>query len=72
MAKLDNHGLPITTASDAAAAYYREGIALLQSTWPGAAERLDAAIEADPDFALAHAARARLHAIWRNRPKPGR
>lgn len=33
------------------------------SGWPGAAEKLDAAIEADPDFALAHAARARLHAI---------
>lgn len=33
------------------------------SAWPGAGEALDAAIAADPDFALAHAARARLHAI---------
>ncbi len=31
--------------------------------WPGAAEALDAAVAADPDFPLAHAARARLHAI---------
>jgi hypothetical protein len=33
------------------------------AAWPGAEEQLDAAIAADPDFALAHAARARLHAM---------
>lgn len=64
MAKLDNHGLPMSTTSDAAAAHYREGVTLLLATWPGAAEQLDAAIAADPDFALAHAARARLHALY--------
>lgn len=59
----DRYGLEVSTASDAAAAHYREGIDLLLATWPGAAEALEAAIADDPDFALAHAARARLHAI---------
>lgn len=58
----DNHGLPLSTASDSAANHYREGVALMHSLWPGGAKALDAAIAADPDFALAHAARARLHA----------
>jgi hypothetical protein len=63
MARLDRCALPLSTASDFAAERYREGVDLLLSAWPGAAEALDAAIAADPDFALAHAARARLHAI---------
>lgn len=68
MTSIDSYGLSLSTASDAAAALYREGVALMLAAWPGAAERLDAAIETDPDFALAHAARARLHAI---RAEPG-
>ena len=63
MARLDARGLPLSTTSDFAAELYREGVDLLLSAWPGAAEALDAAIAADPDFALAHAARARLHAV---------
>jgi len=63
MARLDSRGLPLSTHSDLAAEHYREGVDLLLSAWPGAAQALDAAIAADPDFALAHAARARLHAI---------
>src|SRR3954471_14708769 len=63
MARLDRRGLPLSTTSDLAAEHYREGVDLLLSAWPGAAEALEAAIAADPDFALAHAARARLHAI---------
>ncbi|RKK04401.1 tetratricopeptide repeat protein [Pseudoroseomonas wenyumeiae] len=63
MARLDRRGLPLSTASDVAAERYREGVDLLLSAWPGAAEALDEAAAADPDFALAHAARARLHAI---------
>lgn len=59
----DDYGLPISTTSEAAAAAYRDGVRLMQSAWPGAGEKLDAAIAADPDLALAHAARARLHAI---------
>jgi hypothetical protein len=63
MACLDRRGLPLSTTSDLAAERYRHGVDLLLSAWPGAAEVLDEAIAADPDFALAHAARARLHAV---------
>ncbi|KMO27926.1 hypothetical protein VQ03_30200 [Methylobacterium tarhaniae] len=63
MAHHDRRGLPLSTRSDRAAERYRAGIDLLLAAWPGAAEALDAAIAADPDFALAHAARARLHAV---------
>ncbi len=63
MAHHDRRFLPLSTASDLAAAQYREGIDLMLAAWPGAAEALDAAIAADPGFALAHAARARLHAM---------
>lgn len=59
----DSRGLPLSTASDLAAERYREGVDLLLSAWPGAAEALEAARAADPDFALPHAALARLHAI---------
>ncbi|AXF26017.1 tetratricopeptide repeat protein 38 family protein [Burkholderia pyrrocinia] len=63
MARHDRYSLPLSTTSDLAAERYRAGIDLLLSLWPGAAETLDEAIAADPGFALAHAARARLHAI---------
>lgn len=63
MAHVDRRGLPLSTASDTAADLYREGVDLLLAAWPGAAEALDQAIAADPDFALAQAARARLHAM---------
>ncbi|PDT36656.1 MULTISPECIES: tetratricopeptide repeat protein [Sinorhizobium] len=63
MTHLDSRGLPLSTTSDLAAERYRDGVDLLLSSWPGAAETLEAALAADPDFALAHAARARLHAI---------
>jgi hypothetical protein len=63
MSETDHRGLPISTHSAEAASHYRQGVDLLLSAWPGAADALDAAIAADPEFALAHAARARLHAI---------
>lgn len=63
MACLDRRGLPLSTTSDLAIERYRDGVDLLLSAWPGAAEALEEAIAADPGFALAHAARARLHAI---------
>jgi hypothetical protein len=59
----DAYELPLSTDSPAAAALYRDGVALMLSLWPGAAEKLDAAIAEDPRFALARAARARLHAM---------
>lgn len=63
MAHRDSRGLPVSTDSQDAARLYREGVDLLLSAWPGALETLQRAIEADPDFALAHAALARALAI---------
>jgi tetratricopeptide (TPR) repeat protein len=63
MARLDRRGLPLSTTSELAAERYLDGVDLLLSAWPGAAEALEEAIAADPYFALAYAARARLHAI---------
>ena len=57
----DRYGLQLSTASDAAATNYREGVDLTLSAWPGAGEHFDAAIAADPLFALAHVARGRVH-----------
>ncbi|QAY76125.1 tetratricopeptide repeat protein [Sphingosinicella sp. BN140058] len=71
MAFLDTHGLPLSTSSEQAADLYRQGVTLMLAAWPGAAEMLDAAIAADPDFALAQAARARAHAI-RSEPAAAR
>jgi tetratricopeptide (TPR) repeat protein len=63
MTRSDRYDLPLSTDSDVAAERYRAGVDLLLSLWPGAGEALDEAIAADPNFALAHAARARLHAV---------
>ena len=69
MAECDSRGLPLSTTVAQAAESYRTGIELLLSAWPGADAALDAAIAADPDFALAQAARARLHAIRAEMPQ---
>lgn len=69
MARHDSRGLPLSTASDLAAERYRDGVDLLLAAWPGAAEPLEEAMAADPDFALAHAARARLHAVRAEMPQ---
>ena len=45
---------------------HRIGIDLMLAVRPGAEEALDAAIAADPDFALAHAARTRMHYVYAN------
>ena len=58
----DRYGLPLSTSSSAAA--YRDGIDRMLSAWPGAAEGFDSAITEDPDFALAHIARARVHSFY--------
>lgn len=60
---LDDYDLPLSTVSETAAEHYREGVRLMLCAWPGAGDELDTAIEADPGFALALAARARHHAI---------
>ncbi|TPQ30055.1 tetratricopeptide repeat protein 38 family protein [Bradyrhizobium guangdongense] len=64
MAHEDRYGLLISTSSDEAASAYREGVDLMLAGWTGAAEALERAIVADPDFALPHIARARLHSFY--------
>ncbi|MGY2939487.1 hypothetical protein ACVWZ6_009089 [Bradyrhizobium sp. GM6.1] len=64
MALEDRYGLPLSTSSPKAASAYREGVDLMLAGWTGTAETLECAIAADPDFALAHIARARLHGFY--------
>jgi hypothetical protein len=64
MAEQDRYGLSLSTASSEAAEAYRDGIDLLLSAWPGAAEAFDRSIAADPGFALAHIARGRIHTFY--------
>lgn len=56
----DRFGLPLTTQSAAAADDYARAVDLMLSANIGAEKLLDQALAADPDFALAHIARARL------------
>lgn len=60
MAHRDRFGLPLTTVSEAAAADYVGAVDLMLSANFGAEALLDRALATDPDFALAHIARARL------------
>jgi len=60
----DRYGLPLSTSSPEAAEAYRDGIDLMLSAWPGAAEAFDRALAADAEFALAHVARARIHSFY--------
>jgi tetratricopeptide (TPR) repeat protein len=64
MVRRDHYGLPLSTSSEVAAAAYVEGSDLLLSAWPGAGDAFETAMAADSEFALAHAARARVHAIY--------
>ena len=54
----DQYDLPLSTASTTARDAYVQGCHLLLTLYPGAADAFDRAIEADPGFALAHAAKA--------------
>jgi len=64
MAYEDRYGLTLSTASSEAAEAYRQGVDLLLAAWPGAVEAFERAIAADPEFALAHIARARIHTFY--------
>jgi Tfp pilus assembly protein PilF len=57
----DSYDLPLSTAAAAARDAYVRGCAAKLTMYPGAIEAFDRAIEADPAFALPHAARA--HAL---------
>jgi hypothetical protein len=63
----DRYGLPLSTGSLQAAGAYRDGLDLLLSFWTGAEQAFERAIQHDPEFALPHAARARIHAIYQER-----
>jgi hypothetical protein len=60
MAVTDRFDLPVTCASAAAVEDYVAAVDLLLAAWPGSEARLDRALAADSDFALAYIARARL------------
>jgi hypothetical protein len=60
MALTDRFGLALTTDSPHAVESYIRAVDLLLSANAGAETLLDAALDADPDFALAHIARGRL------------
>src|SRR5688572_13144524 len=59
----DRYDQPLTTTSRAAVDAYGEGLDLILAGWTGADTVLDRAVAADPEFALAHIARARVHQI---------
>lgn len=54
----DPYGLPLTTASHAARDAHALGLDRILTQYDGIVEAFDAAIEADPGFALAHVGRA--------------
>src|SRR5215208_2531269 len=60
MALEDRFGLALTTVSAQAARDYVAAVDLMLSANHGAEPLLDRALAADPEFALAHVARARL------------
>ena len=60
MRMTDRFELPVTAASAEAVADYVAAVDLLLSATPGADARLERALAADPDFALAQIAHARL------------
>src|SRR5271170_3694847 len=56
----DRYELPLSTTSSAARDAYVEGCEAKLTMYPGAIEGFDRAIAADPNFALARAARAHV------------
>ena len=65
----DRFDLPVSAASPEALDDYIAAVDLLLSASPGAEERLGCAIAAEPDFALAHIARARLLQLQARMPE---
>ena len=57
----DQYDNPLSTASAAARDAYVAGVDLFLAAQPGVEAALGRALEADPDFALAHLALARQH-----------
>jgi len=59
----DRYGLPLTASCVSAVEAYVEGVDRLLSAQPGADRSLERSIEADPGFALAHVALARVRQL---------
>ena len=57
-------GLQFQQKPRTAAGAYREGIDVMLSAWPAAAEAFERAITEDSDVALANIARARIHCFY--------
>jgi tetratricopeptide (TPR) repeat protein len=65
---LDRYGLPLSTTSTTARDAYVAGVDCLLSAAHGDQAHLGRAVEADPDFALAHAALARARFLMADVP----
>src|SRR5215813_13921356 len=65
----DRFGYPLTTASQEAAEHYGRAVDCMLSANFGAADALDAALRADPDFALARIAKARWLQLYLRIPE---
>jgi hypothetical protein len=65
----DRFGHPLTTASEEAAEHYGRAVDCMLTGNFGAADALDAALDADPDFALAHIAKARWLQLYMRIPE---
>jgi tetratricopeptide (TPR) repeat protein len=65
----DRFNFPVTCAAAAAVDDYVAAVDLLLSAWSGSEARLDRALAADPDFALAHIARARVLQLQARMPE---
>ncbi|MBI2740520.1 MAG: tetratricopeptide repeat protein [Rhodospirillales bacterium] len=65
---LDRYGLPLSTSSTSARDSYVAGVDCLLSAAHGDQAHLGRAVEADPDFALAHAALARARFLMADVP----
>ena len=65
--KTDDFGLPLTTESDAARDAYALGVRRFLAALPGVAEAFQAALDADPNLALAHVGMARIRAMYGDR-----
>ena len=57
---VDVRGLPITVANDEALAAYERAVAAYMAQKRDTMDQLDAALEADPEFVMAHCLKAYL------------
>lgn len=67
----DDLGLTLTCVSQAAAQRYARSVDAYLHAWPGAREGADETLQHDPAFALAHALRALVAAVYLRRAEVG-